>query len=83
MLKFKIRFFSVLKSEIGTSELDAVFTEPMLSGEELLDKLAALYPIIEIHRKNIRLAVNQSYVASDVALQNGDEVALITPVSGG
>jgi molybdopterin converting factor small subunit len=83
MLQFKIRLFSLLKAELGTPELDAIFTEPHLSGNDLLDKLEVLYPVIEQHRKSIQLAVNQQYVGGDVQLKNGDEIALITPVSGG
>lgn len=82
-LRFKILFFSLLKEHIGTSQLDALFTEATLTGNQLLDKLEALYPIIEEHRASIQLAVNQEYVHQDVLLKNGDEVALITPVSGG
>jgi molybdopterin converting factor small subunit len=83
MLQFKIRLFSILKAEIGFSSVDAIFTEPTLTGKDLLDKLEALYPPIETHRHSIQLAVNQNYVGDDVLLQNGDEIALITPVSGG
>jgi molybdopterin converting factor small subunit len=38
---------------------------------------------VDAHRAAIRLAVNQTYVPTDTRLHDGDEVALITPVSGG
>ena len=48
-----------------------------------LDQLANEYPIIQQYRSIIRLAVNESYVQESFKLEEGDIVALITPVSGG
>lgn len=77
-----IQWFSVLAEERGTrSELLAI--EPGCSGKELIDSLAADFPKLGQYRKHVRLAVNQNYEDENVILGDGDEVAFITPVSGG
>ncbi len=53
------------------------------TGADLLDALGRSHAAIARHRPVVRLAVNRRYVPTDTALADGDEVALITPVSGG
>ncbi len=57
--------------------------EAPATGTDLLDHLEAQYPVLGDYRPVLRLAVNQEYVPETVTLADGDEVALITPVSGG
>ncbi|HXG37433.1 MAG TPA: MoaD/ThiS family protein, partial [Bacteroidota bacterium] len=45
--------------------------------------LVDLNPKFEQWKSSLRLAVNLEYVNSDHPLQDGDEVAVIPPVSGG
>lgn len=78
----RVLFFSLLKEKVGASELSLTLDAPA-TGEDLLDRLEAAYPRIADHRSSLRLAVNQEYVDTDVSLKEGDEVAVITPVSGG
>lgn len=80
--KLKIHLFSVLREKVGQDELH-VALPPASRGSDLLDHLSRHIPHIAPYRDVIRLAVNESYVRSDVMLEDGDEVALITPVSGG
>lgn len=77
-----VLFFSVLHEKTGRRELTLTLDAP-ISGTDLLDHLSDEFPTIEEYRPAIRLAVNESYVAPDTQLEDGDEVALITPVSGG
>ena len=81
-VQLEVLVFSVLRDELGTDAL-AVTLDAPATGSDLLDHLAAAHPSVDAHRSTIRLAVNQSYVSTDTQLQDGDEVALITPVSGG
>lgn len=77
-----VRFFSLLRDKTGESAR-ALTLPADATGTDLLDQLEAEYPALADLRSAIRLAVNQSYVTTDAPLQDGDEVALITPVSGG
>jgi molybdopterin converting factor subunit 1 len=82
MMTVRVLYFSVLRDEIGTAEQSISLDEPA-RGDDLLDALADVHPAVEEHRNSLRLAVNETYVPSTVSLSDGDEVALITPVSGG
>ena len=50
---------------------------------DLLRQLSDLSPEISLYSGMIRVAVNQVYVDEQATVRPGDEVALITPVSGG
>lgn len=82
MITLKILLFSILKEKVGQDTIELKVASS-LTGEQLLDKLSSDYDSIGSFRSVIRLAVNESYVHESVELTNGDEVALITPVSGG
>ena len=76
--------FSVIREQAG---VDAA-TLPLDPGEAvsagvLLERLAATYPAIRPMLPFVRIAVNQEYVPREHMVRGGDEVALITPVSGG
>jgi molybdopterin converting factor small subunit len=49
----------------------------------LLDGLCAEFPKLARLRPALRVAVNREYAAEEAGLSDGDEVALIPPVSGG
>ena len=78
----EVLLFSVLRDRLGTDALTVALDAPA-TGADLLNRLAADHPPVHAYRSAIRLAVNQSYVPTDTRLHDGDEVALITPVSGG
>ena len=80
--EIRVLLFSLLKEKVGASELSLTLDAPA-TGTDLLDRLEADHPSIADHRSSLRLAVNQEYVGTDVSLEDGDEVAIITPVSGG
>ena len=77
-----IRFFSVLRELVGSRHVQMQLDNPE-SVQIVLDRLAAHYPDIAPHRPSMRAAVNQEYVGEDFTVFNGDELAIITPVSGG
>jgi molybdopterin converting factor subunit 1 len=78
----QVLLFSILREELGR----AAFTFSLTGSMNVRDLLEALYrshPAIVPYGPVIRVAVNQSYVDAAHPLEDGDEVALITPVSGG
>lgn len=50
---------------------------------DLRDRLIDEHPILERWRSVTRFGVNLEFVPPETRLQDGDEVALIPPVSGG
>lgn len=81
-MTIRVLLFSVLRERLGASEL-AVELPDAATGADLLDRLAEAHPIVGDFRPYTRLAVNAAYSASEAVLQDGDEVVLITPTSGG
>lgn len=77
-----VLLFSVLRERVGRAQLEQPLPDPP-TGAQLLADLATSYPATAGYRSVIRLAVNGEYVPEVVRLSPGDEVALITPVSGG
>lgn len=75
-----VRLFASYREAAGTNRLDT----PLRAGarvRDLLELLAADLPALT--RAPGLVAVNHSYVDRDAPLEDGDEVALIPPVSGG
>lgn len=81
-LTVRVLLFSVLREGVGAGEL-TVALPAGATGVDLLDRLGAEHPEVARHRPVVRLAVNRRYVPLETGLADGDEVALITPVSGG
>ncbi|MDX1741722.1 MAG: MoaD/ThiS family protein, partial [Rhodothermales bacterium] len=74
--------FSVLAERIGSRELPLDCPTNIRAGD-LLDQIASDHPAVAELRHVVRLAVNHEYVDEDHLVLREDEVALITPTSGG
>ena len=85
-MKIKVLFFAKLRELLGTNQVDVTFTE---SDYKVSDVLAALRQKGEVwaeelnENKSFRIAVNQEMVTEDVMINEGDEMALFPPVTGG
>ena len=77
-----IRFFSVLRELTGRRCLEMPLREPE-EVATVLDRLVADYPVMAPYRMTMRAAVNREYVDESFTVYNGDELAIVTPVSGG
>ena len=77
-----LRFFSVLREAFGAGVVE-VELDPGTTGAELIDLLAANNDAVEKLGDSIRLAVNDEYIELSQELKEGDDISLITPVSGG
>ena len=78
----RILFFAHLKDATGCDSAELRAESP-LSAEQFWDELLKQFPKLAAHRKSVRLARNQAYAGANERFSDGDEVALIPPVSGG
>lgn len=77
-----IRYFAIIREITGRSREQRSLANPMTAGA-LLDQLSEEFPRLARVRPVTMIMVNESYVDGDHLLHDGDEVALIPPVSGG
>ena len=85
MVKVKVKYFSLLRDYTGKVEEEIELGEkPKL--KDLLDKVSEKYPDPKLLSDDGIPAVplvNGKYVSFDYELNEGDEVALMPPASGG
>lgn len=81
-MRVKTRFFASARDAVGHRELDLEVPTDTTAGA-LLERLISDYPKLAGHAKTLRMAVNEAYTDLSHPLNEGDEVALIPPVSGG
>lgn len=81
-IQITVRFFATAKDAVNRSE--ATIELPAASNaSDVLTYFTSRYPAMKELRSFIRVAVNEAYVDLDFKLSNGDDVAIIPPVSGG
>lgn len=81
-MQISIRLFAILREAAGAADLVLDLPEGA-TVDSLGDPLLARYPALGRHLPRIAYAVNRNYASRDTLLHDGDEVALIPPVSGG
>lgn len=80
-MKINLLAFGIAKDIVG-SQKSAMEVQSGMTSNQLMTLLSETYPQMA-ETNAMRLAVNEEYVQEVVILQDGDEVALIPPVSGG
>ncbi len=81
-MKVRLKLFSVAKDIAGFEE-QTVELAPEAHASDLLEKLVEEHPVLGGWKGSLRMAVNLEYVDKGHRLHEGDEVAVIPPVSGG
>ena len=77
-----VRYFAIVRETIGQASEQREVPAGTTAGQ-LFDALIAEFPRLERMRPLTMVMVNRHYVRDDHILQDGDEIALIPPVSGG
>ena len=81
-MKITVRLFAILRERAGVSECVIEVNEAstvehaLVAVSDHIQQIAALLP-------RVAIAVNRNYAARNLVLHDGDEIALIPPVSGG
>lgn len=78
----RILLFGVLKDRMGRDAAAVEVAEGETVGR-LLDRLAQSTPRLKEYGASLAIAVNREYATAAHVLRDGDEVALLPPVSGG
>jgi len=81
-MKITIRLFALLKDRAGTDRIDLDLPDKSTIAHAV-EQLRHRLPALADHLNHIAFALNRSYTRSNTPLQDGDELALIPPVSGG
>jgi MoaD family protein len=81
-MRVTVLFFGQLKDFVGRST-DELEMAPGSSVGTLFDHYASEYPKLREMAASIAIARNQEFAARNVELAEGDEIALMPPVSGG
>lgn len=77
-----VKLFAAYQEAVGQSDCELTLPAgtPVVA---VRDRLLAEHPSLEPWRDRTRFGINLAFVAPDTPLQDGDEVVLIPPVSGG
>ncbi|MGH7214759.1 MAG: MoaD/ThiS family protein [Tepidisphaeraceae bacterium] len=78
----RVKLFAILKDRAGTGDVSLELAE----GANVIDaanQLAKRFPSLADFLPRVAYAVDQAYCPATTVLHDGDELALIPPVSGG
>jgi len=81
-IQVTVKLFAAYQEAYGMPEL-VLELPPGTLVKEVRDRLLKDQPQLEQWRDVTRFGVNLQFVDPETPLQNGDEVVLIPPVSGG
>ena len=84
MINVKVLFFGATADSVGEREVEISF-DKNINAENALEKIFEEFPdLAKNHeRKSLHFSVNQEYAKGDEMIQDGDELAVFTAVSGG
>jgi len=77
-----VRLFSILRERAGVSEVSLGVRDDATIADALKE-LRHRVPAIADHLHGVAFALNRAYTQPNTPLREGDELALIPPVSGG
>ena len=81
-MQITVRYFASIREVIGQRSEVRDVSEATTAGE-LIEQIVREHPAIDGLRRASRIMLNQEYAELDRLLADGDELALIPPVSGG
>jgi molybdopterin synthase catalytic subunit len=81
-MRIAVRLFALMREKAGTDTIDLELPE-RASTTQALEALQGQYPVLAPYLPRVRLALQMNFLDTDTVLHEGDELALIPPVSGG
>jgi molybdopterin converting factor subunit 1 len=81
-VRISILYFASVKDATGIS-MESIDLSKDTSIREMLSKISIVYPKLKHILNIIQISVNYRIVDLNTVLKEGDEVALLPPISGG
>ena len=81
MIKIKIKCFSQVKYALGKEEVELELEAGTTTQE--VESLIRKKTNGNLDNVSLSVAVNKKYISTEMVLNDGDEVAFISPVQGG
>ncbi len=81
-MRVTVRFFASIRERLRREAADFELA-PGSSVGDLWEMICAAHPALAEQRRAVSFAVNREYVDMEHGLADGDEIAVIPPVSGG
>jgi molybdopterin synthase catalytic subunit len=81
-VKVRVLYFGQLR-ELANKREESVEVSDGATVQHLFDQVASVFPPLRNFDDVIAIGVNHSFAARDQILNEGDEVAMLPPVSGG
>ena len=83
-MKVNVLFFGATADSVGEREVE-VSLEEDVDAENAFAQIFDKFPNLQRNhnKKSLHFAVNQEYANGDEIIENGDELAIFTAVSGG
>jgi molybdopterin converting factor subunit 1 len=79
----QVRLFAMLRERVGASSLELELDDGA-TVQQAVDALGQRHGLGDVFKRmQVAMAINRDYASSDSTLRDGDELALIPPVSGG
>jgi len=81
-MRIRVKLFAILRDQAGQSEASLELPEGatvQLARQRLIQTLPAIAPYMD----RVAFAINLSYARPESVLHDGDELAVLPPVSGG
>lgn len=81
-MKITVKLFAAYQEACGVSEMQ-LEVDDGATVATVRDRLIAEHPQLAQWRDLTRFGINLQFVAPETVMQDGDEIVLIPPVSGG
>lgn len=81
-MKVRVIYFGMLKDAVGRQIDEVTLPEGATLGDLVQDRIQHT-DVIDNFRKVLAFSVNQDYAQLSTVLHDGDEIAMLPPVSGG
>jgi molybdopterin converting factor subunit 1 len=81
-MRVTVKLFAIAKEKAGVGEVAIELSQGALAGS-VCDRIVEMFPKLGPLMGRCAVAVNRAYVPRSTELREGDEVAIIPPVSGG